>query len=70
MLHSLSALLAYPPCAAYHCADYYPETGINTGERDAFVACVESYLLDSASRINRTVKLNVAWDENDYQVCI
>lgn len=45
-----------------------PPTGLNTGEYIAFTQCVEAFLLDSASRANRTVKVNVAWDENDYQV--
>ena len=27
-----------------------------------------AFLLDSASRRNSSVKVNVAWDENDYQV--
>jgi hypothetical protein len=29
---------------------------------------VESFLLDTAARANKTVKVNVAWDENDYQI--
>ena len=40
----------------------------NIGERAAFVACTESFLLDAASRQNKTVKVNVAWDESDYQI--
>eukprot|EP00937_MAST-01D_sp_MAST-1D-sp2_P003944 g3944.t1 len=47
---------------------YHAASGLNTGERLAFVACVESFHLDAPSRANRTVKVNVAWDENDYQV--
>ncbi|KAH8055502.1 hypothetical protein JL721_10231 [Aureococcus anophagefferens] len=41
---------------------------VNLGERAAFVACVEAYLLDGAMRKNATVKVNVAWDESDYQL--
>lgn len=43
-------------------------TGLNTGEYISFTKCVEAYLLDSLSRANKTVKVNVAWDENDYQI--
>jgi hypothetical protein len=43
-------------------------TGLNTGEYIAFTKCVEAYLLDTASRADKTVKVNVAWDENDYQI--
>ena len=43
-------------------------TALNTGEHQAFVKCVEAFLLDSASRAEKTVKVNVAWDENDYQI--
>ena len=43
-------------------------TGLNTGEYISFTKCVEAYLLDSASRAEKTVKVNVAWDENDYQI--
>ena len=38
------------------------------GERRAFVTCVEEHYLDTASRANSTVKVNVAWDESDYQI--
>ena len=43
-------------------------TGLNTGERLAFVDCVEAHHLDGPSRASKTVKVNVAWDENDYQI--
>ena len=46
----------------------YPEVDLNTGERAAFTSAVQAYLLDDASRKNRTVKVNVAWDESDYQI--
>lgn len=46
----------------------YPETGIYQSERLAFVKCVEHFLMDKEARANSTVKVNVAWDENDYQV--
>ena len=51
-----------------HVSKYYNEYGLTMTERLAFVRCVESYLLDHASRANKTVKVNVAWDENDYQI--
>eukprot|EP00047_Mylnosiga_fluctuans_P014153 m.35740 g.35740 ORF g.35740 m.35740 type:complete len:1056 (+) comp5354_c0_seq1:167-3334(+) len=47
---------------------YIADTGLNTGERDAFSRCVEAFLLDNESRQAGTVKINVAWDENDYQI--
>jgi hypothetical protein len=40
----------------------------NLGERFAFVKGAESFLLDAPSRANKTVKVNVAWDESDYQI--
>lgn len=43
-------------------------TELNTGEYQAFTNCVEDYLLDTAARRRKTVKVNVAWDENDYQI--
>ena len=43
----------------------YAYGDINLGERAAFVACVEEYLLDDHAT---TVKVNVAWDESDYQI--
>ena len=46
---------------------YYKE-GVNTRERAAFISCVESFYLDHAARTNGTVKVNVAWDESDYQI--
>jgi hypothetical protein len=42
---------------------------LNAGERDAFVEAVEGLLLPSPDDGRRTVKVNVAWDENDYQAC-
>ena len=45
-----------------------PPSILNTGERDAFVAAVETQLLPSPDDGKRTVKVNVAWDENDYQI--
>lgn len=47
-----------------------PPAMLNTAERDAFVATVESQLLRSPDDGLRTVKVNVAWDENDYQIDI
>ena len=44
----------------------YAYDDVNLGERRAFVACVESYLLDAPR--NESVKVNVAWDESDYQI--
>ena len=41
---------------------------LNTAERDVFVAAVEAQLLPSPDDGVRTVKVNVAWDENDYQI--
>ena len=38
------------------------------GEHKAFITCVEEHYLDTASRANQTVKVNVAWDESDYQI--
>ena len=49
-------------------AYYDMESGVNTGERLAFVHCVETFLLDADARRNTTVKVNVAWDESDYQI--
>eukprot|EP01052_Picozoa_sp_SAG31_P024048 SAG31_NODE_2021_length_6647_cov_2.271839_2_plen_305_part_00 len=46
----------------------FAQTTLNTGEHDAFTKCVEAFTLDSASRATKTVKVNVAWDENDYQI--
>jgi len=45
-----------------------PETGVDLGERDAFTACVENFLLDLESRKAGAVRLQVAWDSNDYQM--
>ena len=47
-----------PGAAALRCA----------GEYRAFTRCVEYFLLDKQSREDKTVKVNVAWDENDYQI--
>ena len=47
----------------------YELEGVNAGERAAFVRCVESFHTDTASRAKLgTVKVNVAWDESDYQI--
>lgn len=59
-------ILGFTALAAY--AD--DTTGINLGERSAFIACVETFLMDKPMRENSTVKVNVAWDENDYQIDI
>ena len=45
-----------------------PGVDVFVGERQAFVACVEEHQLDTASREHKTVKINVAWDESDYQI--
>lgn len=47
-----------------------PPAMLNTAERDVFVRAVESQLLPSPDDGTRTVKVNVAWDENDYQIDI
>eukprot|EP00040_Diaphanoeca_grandis_P027141 m.153801 g.153801 ORF g.153801 m.153801 type:complete len:1087 (-) comp30851_c1_seq1:41-3301(-) len=44
------------------------ESVVYMSERKAFVDCVEEHYLDGPSRQNKTVKVNVAWDENDYQI--
>jgi hypothetical protein len=42
---------------------------VNTGERLAYRDCVRSFLLDLPSRKKKgSVKVNVAWDESDYQI--
>ena len=49
----------------------YDLEGINLGLSRAFKDCVESFHLDGASRAEaggQTVKVNVAWDESDYQI--
>ena len=46
----------------------YELEGVNLGERRAFISAVESFHLDTAARANGTVKVNVAWDESDYQI--
>jgi hypothetical protein len=65
---------------AYHATDAFvlgfaslmkynvPQSEVNLGERKAFVDCVTSLLLDRDARANSTVKINVAWDQNDYQI--
>jgi len=62
----------YPAPHYYHqeqpLSPSIPTPSFNLGERDAFIRCVESFLLDTPSRMNKTVKVNVAWDENDYQI--
>eukprot|EP01047_Picozoa_sp_COSAG01_P052663 COSAG01_NODE_5559_length_4185_cov_2.652227_4_plen_508_part_00 len=58
------AILGFTALGAYNFAG----TSLNVGEYKAFTKCVETYLLDTASRTNSTVKVNVAWDENDYQI--
>ena len=45
-----------------------PQSDVNLGERQAFVDCVSCLLLDGNARMNSTVKVNVAWDQNDYQI--
>ncbi len=45
-----------------------PQSDVNLGERQAFVDCVSGLLLDGNARMNSTVKINVAWDQNDYQI--
>ncbi len=47
---------------------YFYPSGVNYGERQALVACVDAFMKDWASRANGTVKVLVAWDCNDYQV--
>ncbi|KAJ1455328.1 hypothetical protein M885DRAFT_565260 [Pelagophyceae sp. CCMP2097] len=46
----------------------YAYGDVNLGERRAFLDCVESFLMDGPARLNKTVKVNVAWDESDYQI--
>lgn len=45
-----------------------PQSDVNLGERQAFVDGVSHLLLDGNARANSTVKINVAWDQNDYQI--
>lgn len=45
-----------------------PPAMLNTAERDALVACVTQFLPPEPARAASTVKVNVAWDENDYQI--
>ncbi len=47
-------------------SDSHPQ--LYMAERKAFVDCVEEHHLDHIFRQNQTVKVNVAWDENDYQI--
>ena len=44
---------------------YFAPSRINTGEREAFSACVEKFLMDKDAREGRTVKINVAWVSSD-----
>ena len=46
----------------------YELEGLNLGERAAFISAVEAFYLDGAARAKGTVKVNVAWDESDYQI--
>ena len=46
----------------------YPETGIDLGEYRAFTECVEKFLMDGEARKAGAVRLQVAWDSNDYQM--
>ena len=46
----------------------YSIAGLSAGEARAFKRAVEECQLDRASRVAGTVKVNVAWDENDYQI--
>jgi hypothetical protein len=46
----------------------YQLEGVYQGERKAFITCVEEHYTDQESRANASVKVNVAWDENDYQI--
>ena len=43
---------------------------LNAAERDAIVDAVTPFLLQPPTAHNRTVKTNVAWDENDWQIDI
>eukprot|EP00300_Choanocystis_sp_HF-7_P008616 c16008_g1_i1.p1 GENE.c16008_g1_i1~~c16008_g1_i1.p1 ORF type:complete len:999 (-),score=182.04 c16008_g1_i1:1048-4011(-) len=43
-------------------------TGLNLGERRAFADCVDSMILDKPARQKSTIKVNIGWDENDYQI--
>jgi hypothetical protein len=47
---------------------YAYDDGIFVGEKAAFRACVDSFMLDGAFRQNKTVKVQVAWDVSDYQI--
>ncbi|CAE7459681.1 unnamed protein product [Symbiodinium sp. CCMP2592] len=46
----------------------YSISGLSTGEARAFKHAVEACQLDRVARAAGTVKVNVAWDENDYQI--
>lgn len=65
---SHQALVGGAPPVGPHGKPASVPTGLNTGEYIAFTKCVEAYLLDTTSRADKTVKVNVAWDENDYQI--
>ena len=65
---SRQALVGGAPPVGPHGKPASVPTGLNTGEYIAFTKCVEAYLLDTSSRADKTVKVNVAWDENDYQI--
>uniref|UniRef100_A0A7S4DUL7 Uncharacterized protein n=1 Tax=Lotharella globosa TaxID=91324 RepID=A0A7S4DUL7_9EUKA len=48
---------------------YFERSNVNTGERLAFTRCVSHFLEDKASRSKLgTMKVNVAWDESDFQI--
>jgi len=45
-----------------------PESGLDLGEADAFVECVEHFHTDVAMRQKGAVRYQVAWDSNEYQL--
>eukprot|EP00054_Salpingoeca_dolichothecata_P030821 m.254091 g.254091 ORF g.254091 m.254091 type:complete len:1086 (-) comp26725_c1_seq16:94-3351(-) len=64
-----------PPQSMAHPMDWHntakskpANDAFNTGERDAFIEAVEHFVLLSPSRHSSSLKVNVGWDENDYQI--
>lgn len=62
------ALLGLTALSKYYRSAADGGQGISTAEHRAFVRCVEAHLLDQSSRADKSVKVNVAWDESDYQI--
>lgn len=45
-----------------------PETGTNLGESQAFVQCVQQFMLDGEMRETKALRYNAAWDCDEYQL--